>query len=92
MNDKSAIRYPESTAISGARREIARQEFAARRRILELLREKGPLTVPELAQALKIPSFEAHWWLMGYMRYGKVTASEKADADGYYRYSLAEGK
>jgi hypothetical protein len=92
MKDDSRERFPESVAISGRRRETARQEFAVRARVLDLLREKGPLTVPEVALALDIPARDAHWWLMGFVRYNKVRASEKADDDGYYRYALIEVK
>ncbi len=92
MKDNSRERFPESVAVSGRRRETARQEFAMRARVLGLLGEKGPLTVPEVAQALGIPAPDANWWLMGFVRYNKVKASEKADDDGYYRYALIEVK
>lgn len=90
MKNSSRERFPESVAIRGRKRETARQEFAVRARILDLLREKGPLTVPEVAEALAIPAHEANWWLMGFVRYNKVKASEKAGDDGYYRYALIE--
>ena len=92
MPDSSRERFPENVAVSGRQREIARQEFSARKKILELLRERGPLTVPEVAQALAIPAADAQWWLMGFLRYNKIKASEKANEDGYFQYSLVEGK
>jgi len=92
MPDNSRERFPESVAIGGRKREIARQEFSARKRILELLREKGPLTVPEVAQTLALPAADAQWWLMGFLRYNKIKASEKANEEGYFQYSLVEGK
>ncbi len=92
MQDNSRARFPEEMAIRGRKRETARQEFAARAKILDLLREKGPLTVPEVARALDLSAYEANWWLMGFVRYSKVKASEKADDEGYYRYALVEGK
>lgn len=92
MQDNSRTRFPEEMAISGRKRETARQEFTARAKILDLLREKGPLTVPEVARALTLSSYEVNWWLMGFVRYNKVKASEKADDEGYYRYALVEGK
>ena len=92
MQDNSRSRFPESVPIIGAKRETARQEFAVRKNILDLLRAKGPLTVPELASAMDISTFEANWWLMGFWRYNMVKASEKADDDGYYRYTLIEGQ
>ena len=92
MQDNSRSRFPESIAISGAKRETARQEFSARKKILDLLRAQGPLTVPEVAGALGISTYAANWWLMGFLRYNKVKASEKANDDGYYQYSLLEGQ
>ena len=92
MKDNSRERFPESVAVVGRRRETARQEFAVRARILGLLGEKGPLTVPEVARALAIPERDANWWLMGFVRYNQVKASEKADDEGYYRYALIEVK
>jgi predicted transcriptional regulator len=92
MKDDSRERFPESVLLGGRKRETARQEFSARKKILDLLREKGPLTVPEVAQALGIPAHETTWWLMGFLRYNKIKASEKADDEGYYRYSFIEVK
>ncbi|HOW45265.1 MAG TPA: MarR family transcriptional regulator [Candidatus Aminicenantes bacterium] len=92
MSDNSRERFPESVAIHGRRRETARQEFTARARVLQLLAERGPLTVPETARELGIGEAEANWWLMGYVRYGRVKASEKPDEDGFYRYALAEAR
>jgi predicted transcriptional regulator len=92
MPDNSRERFPESIAVIGLRRETSRQEFSARKKILDLLRAKGPLTVPEIAQALSMPAEKAHWWLMGFVRYNQVKASEKADDDGYYHYSIREGQ
>ena len=92
MPDNSRERFPESIAIIGRKRETARQEFTVRKKILDLLREKGPLTVPEVARSLDISSTEANWWLMGFLRYNKVKASEKANYDGYYQYSAIEGQ
>jgi len=92
MKDNSRERFPESVPIIGRKRETARQEFAVRALVLDLLREKGPLTVPEVAQALGIATHDANWWLMGFLRYNKVKASEKADDEGYYRYALVEVK
>ena len=92
MQDNSRSRFPESVPIIGRKRETARQEFSARKKVLDLLRAKGPLTVPEVARALAISTYEANWWLMGFWRYNKVKASEKANDDGYYQYSLVEGQ
>ncbi len=84
-------RFPESASLKGERRRIAREEHGMRRRVLALLRE-GPKTVPEIASALGVPPREANWWLMGYVRYGFVRATEEVTDEGYYRYAIVEGK
>jgi DNA-directed RNA polymerase specialized sigma subunit len=91
-DETSRARFPESVGLAGRRRETARQEFASRAGILALLAAKGALTVPEIARELGMPAREVHWWLMGFQRYAKVRASERADDEGYYRYSLVEVK
>jgi hypothetical protein len=91
MPEQSDNRFPESTAIQGARRQIARQEFGMREGILDLLRG-GPKTVPEVAQALGLEPHEAMWWMMGFVRYGYLRATEEVTEGGYYKYALAEGK
>jgi len=91
MSVESRPTFPESAAIAGERRQIARQEFGMRREILDILKG-GPKTVPEVAQALGVPPRRATWWLMGYVRYGAVRASEKANDDGYFLYSLVQDK
>jgi predicted ArsR family transcriptional regulator len=84
-------KFPENITFQGEKKEIARQEFAMKARILALL-SMGDKTVPEMAQALGVTTYQANWWLMGCLRYSFVSASEKADKDGYYHYSLAGGK
>ena len=84
-------RFPESVGIQGERRETARQEFAMRKRILDALRD-GPKTVPEVAKALGMKPHEATWWMMGYVRYGYIRATEEVTDEGYYKYALVEGK
>jgi len=91
MTDELENRFPESVSIAGARRETARQEFAMRRRILDCLRD-GPRTVPEVAAALGLRPHETTWWMMGYLRYGYIRATEEVTDDGYYKYALVEGK
>jgi DNA-binding IclR family transcriptional regulator len=67
------------------RREVLRDHWVVRDRVLDLLRRK-PHTIPELAEALGAPSDEVVLWLMAMWRYGDVEATNKADADGYYHY------
>ena len=66
-----------------------RMELGMKRRFVDLLREE-PRTIPETAAALGITEHEAMWWMMGFVRYGYVTVSERANEDGYFTYRAAE--
>jgi hypothetical protein len=90
VSEKMDGRFPESEAIKGERREIARTEYTMRARVLELLRD-GPKTIPEVASALGVTTREATWWMMGYVRYGRARATEETTDEGYYRYEIVEG-
>ena len=92
MSERFDDRYPESAAIKGEGRRIARQEYTMRKKLLDLLRAGGPKTIPEVASALGIRPHEATWWMMGYARYGYIRATEEVNEEGYYRYALVEGK
>lgn len=91
MSREPETKFPESAAIKGERRQIARQEFGMRKRILDCFRD-GPTTAPEVAAALGITAHEATWWIMGYARYGFLAATEEVTDEGYYKYRLVEGK
>jgi hypothetical protein len=84
-------RFGGSIEISGYRWELSRMELGMKRAFLDLLRD-GPRTVPEIAGELGITEHEAMWWMMGFVRYGYVTVSERANEDGYFTYRAAEGK
>jgi len=92
VSERFDDRYPESTANKGQRRQIARQEYTMRKKILDLLRAGGPKTIPEVAAAAGITPREATWWMMGYARYGYVRATEEVTEEGYYKYAIVEGK
>ncbi len=66
-------------------REIIREELLMHRPILEALKD-GPLTVPQIAEAIGKPSDEVLFWVMGMRRYGKVVELPDADDDGYFQY------
>ncbi len=70
-------------------REIIRDEHIMRRRILETL-QAGPLTVPEIAEALGRPTHEVVFWVMGLRKYGHVTESKEANDEGFYQYEAVE--
>jgi hypothetical protein len=92
VSENAGKRFPESAAIKGERRQIARQEYTMRKRILDLFRAGGPKTIPEVAAALGLTPHEATWWLMGYVRYGYLRATEEVTEEGYYKYAIVEGK
>ena len=66
-------------------REIIRDEQFMRGRILEAL-ESGPLTIPQIAEALGKPSREVVFWVMGLRKYGWVAEIKEADDDSYFPY------
>jgi hypothetical protein len=70
------------------RREAFRDAFRMQDRIAALLRD-APQTIPSLASVLGASTVEVMPWLMAMWRYGLVTPTGKADAEGYYRYKLS---
>ena len=66
-------------------REIVREEPVMRAQILAALAD-GPLTIPEIATELGVPSHEAVLWVMGMRRYGHVAEVKGVTDDGYFRY------
>lgn len=72
--------------ISEEKRKAQKELLAARKEIARLLTAQ-PATVPQLAEALKMPSHEVLWHVTGMRKYGKVT---EAGEDGDYPlYALA---
>jgi hypothetical protein len=66
-------------------REIIREEPVMRPRILAAL-AGGPLSVPQIAEAIHAPTHEVVFWVMGMRRYGWLAEIKGSDADGYFRY------
>ena len=66
-------------------REVIREEAVWRPRILAALAD-GPLTVPEIAEAIGAPSHETVFWVMGLRRYGWLAEIKGSDSDGFFRY------
>ena len=66
-------------------REVIRDEHLMRRRILEAL-EAGPLTIPEIAEAVGRPSHEVVFWVMGMRKYGHLAEIKEANDEGFYLY------
>lgn len=63
--------------------------MSMRSRILALLKERGEMTIPELASELDVPPPEAVFWIMGMSKYNLVEESREPDEDGYFRYAAA---
>lgn len=70
-------------------REIVRDEHLMRRRILAAL-ESGPLTVPDIAQAIGHPTHEVMFWVMGMRKYAHVIEIREPNDDGFYLYQAVE--
>jgi len=70
-------------------REIVRDEHLMRRRILEAL-ASGPLTVPEIAEAVGRPTHEVVFWVMGMRKYGHLAEIKEANDEGFYLYQALE--
>lgn len=68
--------------------EVLRDEMVMQQRICHLLRE-GPLTIPQLAESLRTPSWEVTTWVMAMRRYGLLKELPKSRADDYYQYALS---
>jgi predicted Rossmann fold nucleotide-binding protein DprA/Smf involved in DNA uptake len=66
-------------------REVIRDEPVMRTRILSALHD-GPLTVPEIAQAIDAPTHEVVFWVMGMRRYGWLAEVKGSETDGYFQY------
>lgn len=66
-------------------REVIREEAVWRPRILSTL-AGGPLTVPQIAEAIGAPPNETLFWVMGMRRYGWLAEIKGSEGDGYFRY------
>ena len=67
--------------------EIVHDEMIMKDRIAIILKD-GPLTIPELAEAMGYPSHEVVIWLFAMRRYGEIEVVGKPDMDGYFKYEL----
>ncbi len=72
-------------------REIIREGTLRRREILRVL-EDGPLTVPEIAQAIEAPTHETMYWVMDMRKYGWIAEVPEANDDGLFSYRAIERK
>jgi predicted Rossmann fold nucleotide-binding protein DprA/Smf involved in DNA uptake len=67
--------------------EVLRDEMLMHRLIYDLLKAK-PMTIPELAQTLDMPSWEITAWIMSMRRYGLIKELPKGRADDYFQYTI----
>jgi len=63
-----------------------REEGVMRRKVTGVLRDKGPMSIPEIAKELNIPTHIAMWWVMTCRKYGVIRETEEVDENGYYKY------
>jgi predicted Rossmann fold nucleotide-binding protein DprA/Smf involved in DNA uptake len=68
-------------------REVVRDEQSMRVPILDAL-GNGPLTIPQIAEALGKPAREVTIWVMGLRKYGWVMEIKEVDDEGYFPYAL----
>jgi predicted Rossmann fold nucleotide-binding protein DprA/Smf involved in DNA uptake len=52
--------------------------------------QAGPLTIPELAECLKLPSAEIVRILMAMRRYGSIEELPKSRKEDYYKYQFKQ--
>ncbi|HMK92090.1 MAG TPA: MarR family transcriptional regulator [Thermoleophilia bacterium] len=69
-------------------REVIRDEHAMKAPILKAL-EAGPLTIPQIAEAIGKPTREVTFWVMGLRKYGWLAEIKEVDDEGYFPYALA---
>ena len=75
--------------ISEEKRQAQKHLLAARKAIQKFL-EMRPATIPQIAEALSMPSDEALWHVTGMRKYGKV--AEAGEDGDYLLYSLVPGE
>jgi predicted transcriptional regulator len=66
--------------------EMVREEGRIRKKITSLLRDKGPLTIPEIAKELGLPTYMVMEWVMTWRKYSLIKETEEIDENGYYKY------
>lgn len=88
--DKAALkelREVRKATVEGARKRVKTQT-ARMKAIKEALKGGGGKTIPELADALRLPAAEVLWYITAMRKYGGVVEGDK-DGD-YFRYELSE--
>ncbi len=89
--DKAALkelREARKATVERARKQVKTQ--TARMKAIKEALKGGGRTVPELADALRLPAAEVLWYITAMRKYGGVVEGDK-DGD-YFRYELSEAK
>lgn len=71
--------------------ELARENSRRYREIRKSIRkclQDGPKTIPQIADALKLPSDEVTFYLMTCRKFGQVDVTGIDDMDEYYLYGV----
>jgi predicted Rossmann fold nucleotide-binding protein DprA/Smf involved in DNA uptake len=77
--------------VSEEKRKAQKNLLAARKAIQKLL-EAQPATIPQIAEALKMPADETLWHVTGMRKYGKVAeVGEEGDYPTYALVAYEEG-
>jgi len=75
--------------VTEERKAWNKEQREAEKAIREALKP-GPLTIPEISDATRLPSKKVVWFVMAMKRYGKI--AEAGQAGDYYRYALKESQ
>ncbi len=67
----------------------AKEMIKEQNRLVKMIKEQlsdAPKTVPEISQAIDVPTWEVMWYVISLKKYGLV---EEGDKDGsYFKYQL----
>jgi hypothetical protein len=68
------------------------KEFRDVRKSIHKFLEDGAKTIPQIAEALKIPADQITYFLMTCRKYGQIETTGIDDMDEYYLYGLKKEK
>lgn len=73
--------------------DLAREsskEFREIRKSIHKFLEEGPKTIPQIAEALKMPADKITYFLMTCRKYGQIEVTGVDDMDEYYLYGISK--
>lgn len=71
--------------------ELVKKQTKMKKTVLDAFRAEAK-TVPEVAEALNLPTHEAMHWVMALRKYGLLEETREVSDDGYYKYKLTQKK